>query len=58
VEDKNMMLAESRNGNTEAVKQLLEAGADVNATNGEDASVLSYACELKDEAKRLDHLTK
>ena len=39
-------------GSTEMVKLLLEAGADVNATNGEDASVLSYAYELKDEAKR------
>jgi ankyrin repeat protein len=34
------------------MKLLLEAGADVNATNGEDASALSYAYELKDEAKR------
>ena len=39
-------------GNTEMMKLLLEAGADVNATNGEDAGVLSYAYELKDEAKR------
>jgi ankyrin repeat protein len=39
-------------GSTEMVKLLLEAGANVNATNGEDASVLSYAYELKDQAKR------
>jgi ankyrin repeat protein len=39
-------------GSIEMMKLLLEAGADVNARNGEDASVLSYAYELKDETKR------
>jgi ankyrin repeat protein len=46
------LLFAAHEGSTEMMKLLLEAGADVNATNGEDASVLSYAYELKDEAKR------
>ena len=43
MEYKNMMLAESRNGNTEAVKQLLEAGTDVNAKNNLGDTPLMWA---------------